>query len=118
MTLPAAEAITAGAPVRLDTSNARWTNGNGGSAAEARIWGVATRTVVAGEACTAVRGCHLDGYDLSALAYDQVVYASNTDGRIGDVAGTVTVVMGRVVPAPATTLGTALDKILEVGRPS
>jgi hypothetical protein len=116
--LPAAEAITAGAGVRLDTTNGRWTNSNASTAAEARTWGVAMRTVVAGENLTAVRNCILDGYDLSALAYDQAVFVSNTDGRLADAAGTVSAIAGRVVPGPATTLGTAYDKVLELGKVS
>lgn len=114
MTLPAAEAIAAGAPVRLDTANGRWTNANGSGAAEARVWGLATRTVIAGEALTAIRDGVMDGFDLSALAYDAAVYLSDTDGRIDTVAGTVSVVVGRVIPGTSTPLGTAYDKILSV----
>lgn len=114
MTLPAAEAITAGAPVRLDTTNGKWTNANGSSAAEARVWGIATRTVVAGEALTAVRNGVMDGWDLSGLAYDATVYLSDTDGRLDTAAGTVSTVIGRVIPATSPTLGTAYDKVLGV----
>ena len=114
MTLPAAEAIVAGAPVRLDTATGKFTNANGSSAAEARIWGIATRTVVAGEALTAIRNGVMDGWDLSGLAYDAPVYVSDTDGRLDTAAGTVSTVVGRVVPGTATTLGTAYDKLLSV----
>jgi hypothetical protein len=114
MTLPAAEAIVAGAPVRLDTSTGKWTNANGSSAGEARIWGIATRTVVANQALTAIRDGVFDGYDLSGLAYDAAVYLSDTDGRLDTAAGTVSVVVGRVIPATAVTLGTAYDKVLSV----
>lgn len=117
-TLPAAEAITAGAPVRLDTTNGRFTNANGSTAPEARWWGIAMRTVAAGESVTAVRGCLLDGLDLATPAYDAPIYISDTDGRLGDTVGTVSTIVGRVVPGTATTTGTAYDKILEVGRPA
>lgn len=113
-TYPAAEAITAGAPIRLDTANGRWTNANATSAAEARASHVATRTVIAGESLTGVRRCTLDGFNLDALAYDAAVYISNTDGRLADAAGTTSVVVGRVVPGFAVTLGTAADKLLDV----
>jgi hypothetical protein len=117
-TLPAAEAIVAGAPVRLDTTNGRWTNANGTVAGEARWWGIAMRTAVAGESVTAVRSCLLDGYDLATPAYDAPIYLSDTDGRLGDTPGTVaTAIVGKVVAGTATTLGTAYDKLLEVGRP-
>lgn len=114
MTGIAAEAITAGAPIRLDTSNGRFTNANGTSAAEARIMFIAMRTVAAGEAVTGVRNCTLEGYTLDSLAYDAAVFLADTDGRLGDVAGTVSVIVGRVVPGNATTLGTAADKLLDV----
>ena len=114
MTLPTAEDITAGMAVRLDTTNGKWTKANGTSTAEARAWGVATRTVKSGLPLTAIRKGVMDGFDLSALDYDAPVYLSDTDGRLSTVAGTTSVVMGRVIPATSTTLGTAYDKILQI----
>jgi hypothetical protein len=114
MTLPAAEAITAGAPVRLDTSTGKFTNANGTTAPEARIWGIATRTVVAGEPLTAIRNGVMDRFDLSGMNYDATVYVSDTDGRLDTAAGTVSTVVGRVIPGTGTTLGTAYDKMLSV----
>lgn len=113
-TYPAAEAIAAGAPIRVDTSNGRWTNANGTTAPEARATHIAVRTVAAGEALTGVRRCTVDGLVLDALAYDAAVFVSNTDGRLSDVAGTVSVTVGRVVPGFAVTLGVAADKLLDV----
>jgi hypothetical protein len=113
-TYPAAEAITAGAGIRLDTTTGRWTNGNGTTAPEARVTHIATRTVSGGEALTGVRRCTIDGLVLDALAYDAPVYVSDTDGRLADATGTVTALVGRVVPGFAVTLGTAADKLLDV----
>ena len=114
MTLPAAEAVTAGQAVRLDTSNGKFTLSKATGAAEARIYGLATRTVVAGEALTAIRKGVMDGYALSGLDYDAPIYLSDTDGTLADGVGTVTVEVGRVIPGTATTLGTAYDKMLFV----
>lgn len=114
MTLPTAEDISAGMGVRLDTTSGKWTKANGSSAAEARAWGVATRTAKSGMALTAIRKGVMDGWDLSAMAYDDPVYLSDTDGRLSTVAGTTSVVMGRVIPATSTSLGTAFDKLLSV----
>lgn len=111
-TLPAAEAIVAGAPVRMDTTAGTWTNANGTSAAEARVWGIATKTVPAGMPVMAVRRGFLSGFTLGA--YDSAVYLSDTDGRLDTAAGTVSVVIGRVISATGNTLGSALDKILHV----
>jgi hypothetical protein len=110
----AAEAIEAGAPVRLDTSSGKLTNANGTTAPEARIFGIALKSVPAGMAVTVMLRGILDGYALAALAYDAPVYLSDTDGRLGDGAGTVSTIVGRVVPGHATTLGTAADKLLFV----
>jgi hypothetical protein len=112
-TAPAAEAIVAGAPVRLDTTTGSFTNANGSSAGEARVYGIATHTVVAGVALTAVRKGVMDGYVLTG-AYDSAVYLSDTDGTLGTTAGTVSTVVGRVIGGHATTLGTAADKLLFV----
>jgi predicted RecA/RadA family phage recombinase len=114
MTLPAAEAIVAGAAVRMDVSSGKFTNANGTLAAEARIYGVALKTVAAGEPVTAIRKGVMDGHALSGMAYDAAVYLSDTDGTLADAAGTVSTVVGRVIPGTATTLGTAFDKLLMV----
>jgi hypothetical protein len=113
-TLPAAEAITAGAPVRIDVTTGKFTNANATTAAEARIYGIATRTVAAGAAVTAIRKGVMDGWAMTAMAYDAAVYLNDTDGRIGTAAGTVSTVIGRVLPGTSTTLGTVFDKILSV----
>lgn len=115
MTLPAAETIVPGAPVRIDTATGRFTNANGASAGEARVWGIATgkKNVVAGMSVTVIRRGVLDGYNFSQ-AYDAAIYLSDTDGTLADTAGTVSTVVGRVIPATATTLGTAYDKLLSV----
>jgi hypothetical protein len=113
LTLPAAEAIVAGAPVRIDTTSATFTNSNGTTAPEARTWGIATVSAAANEPVTAVRRGVLDGFTFTQ-AYDAAIYVSDTDGRLGDAAGTVSVVAGRVIPGWAQRLGTAADKLLSV----
>ncbi len=115
MTLPAAEVITAGQAVRIDTTTGRFTLANGTTTVENRIYGVATQGAsAAGIAITAVRRGVLDGWNLTQ-AYDATIYLSDTDGALGDTAGTVNTVVGRVIPATSTTLGTAYDKLLHVG---
>ena len=114
MTLPAAEAITAGNAVRLDTSTGKFTKANGSSTTENRIYGIATKTVAAGMPVTAIRKGVMDGIDISGMAYDAVVYLSDTDGTLGTTAGTQSTVVGRVIPGTGVTTGTALDKLLFV----
>lgn len=112
MTLPATETILAGAPVRIHTDG-KWTNANGTSTTENRVWGIATDSVIAGEALTAVKRGVLDGYTFSQ-AFDAIIYLSDTDGTLGDTAGTVSTIVGRVIPGTATILGATYDKLLSV----
>jgi hypothetical protein len=110
-TLVATETIAAGAPVRIHTDG-KWTNANGTTTTENRIWGIATKSVIAGEALTAIRRGTMDGFTFTQ-AYDAIIYLSDTDGRLGDVAGTVSTIVGRVVPGTAV-VGTTYDKLLSV----
>lgn len=112
--LIASEAIEAGAPVRLVTTTGKAANGNATSAAEARIVGVALMSVAAGEAVEVLMYGEMDGFVLTDQDYDEAIYLSDTDATLADAAGTVEVIIGRVVPALATTLGTAADKLLRV----
>lgn len=116
MTLPAAEAIEAGAPVRIDTSTGKFTNANGTTAAEARVYGIAVKSVAAGMPVTAIRRGVLDGFDLSSQAYDLAIYLHDTDGTLSDGTGdsTVDVAIGRVIPAHSQSVGSVLDKLLLV----
>lgn len=111
LTLPAVEDIVAGEAVRLDTASGKFTGSNATAAGEARVYGIALRTVKAGEPVTALRKGVVDGFNITQ-AYDAAVYLNDADGVIGDAAGTVSTVIGRVVPGALTTLGTALDKLL------
>jgi hypothetical protein len=66
----------------------------------------------AGITITAVRKGVVDlGDALDALAFNAVVYASDTDGTLGDAAGTVSKVVGEVIPAFGATTA---DKLLRV----
>lgn len=114
MTLPAAEAITAGNVVRLDASAGTFTKANASTAAEGRVYGLATKTVVAGQAVTAIRRGVLDGYAITGLAFDADVFVSDTDGALDTAAGTLNIKAGRVIPVTGAPIGTAFDKLLLV----
>ena len=101
---PASEAISAGQPVRLDTTSGQYTPANGTTAAEARIAGIALTTAIAGATVSVLRNGLLDvGSALSALSYDAAVYLSDTDGTLGTAAGTVSVAVGGVGPGFGAT---------------
>lgn len=112
LTLPTAETIAPGDAVRLDTTTGKFTKANGSSSGEARAWGVAVSNRAG--VVTAVADGVIEGFDLAALAYDADVYLSDTDGKLDTAAGTVSKIVGRVIPATGVTLGTAYDKLLEV----
>jgi hypothetical protein len=114
-TIPGTESISAGQAVRLDTTNGKLTKSKATTTAEARTFGIASRTPEAtGLGVTIIRHGILDGFDLSALDYDAPVYLSDTDGALSSTAGTVERIVGRVIPGWAVPLGTAADKLLLV----
>ena len=115
MTIPAAEDITPGQPVRLDTSSGKFTSANGTTAAEARVYGIAvgTHVIKAGMPVTAVAKGVLDGFTFTQ-AWDAPIYLSDTDATLADAAGTVSTIVGRIVPGTAELLGNALAKLLRV----
>jgi hypothetical protein len=112
LTLVAAEAIEAGAPVRFNGTTGTFANGNGSDMTEGKVYGIATRSVAAGEAVTAIRRGILDGWDLSGLNYWATVYLSDTDARITGVAGTKAVTVGYVGAGTSEVVGTAPSKLL------
>ncbi len=112
-TARALEAILAGATVRFDVTTGSWMNGNATDATEGNIYGIATKSVAAGEYMTAVRRGLLDGFTITQN-FNAPIYVSDTDGRIADAVGTVTIKVGRVVPANSQSLGVTADKLLLV----
>ncbi len=109
---PMAEAITAGQYVRYNTTSGKIELGNATSAAEARAGGIATTGGIAGQTATAVRKGILDlGNALGDLTYDDDVYLSDVDGTLADGAGSVSLIVGTVVPGYAHTTP---DKLLRV----
>jgi hypothetical protein len=109
----AAEQITPGMPVRLDTATGLISKAKATDAAEARVLGIAvgTHIVIAGLPITVIRKGVLDGWTVTQ-DWDAPLYLADTDGTIADAAGTVSTVIGRVVPGHSELLGGALAKLL------
>lgn len=91
------------------------TPANGSSAGEAGFEGIATvESDRVGQAITVLREGIVDvGEALAALAIGAPVYLSDTDGTLADTAGTVSVVVGRVVPGWGSLTA---DKLLLVRK--
>lgn len=111
--------ITAGAPCYIVGASGKVAHSDANQTPLDVVWGISTKTVLAGEAVTLVRRGEMSGWDLTALAYGAPVYLSDTVGRLADAAGGTNVTVGHVVPVFATTLGTAPDKavLIELTTP-
>lgn len=106
-------AIDAGVAVKCNLTSGLVDKANATTSALARCVGIAvTSTSRQPNAPTIVRKGILDvGEALAALNYGVEVYLSDTDGRLADAAGTVSKVVGTVVPGYGSTTP---DKLLRV----
>ncbi len=90
------------------------TGGDGSAAGTARVMGIALNAAGVGQAVSVILQGHIEGFALSGVAYDAPVYLSdNNSGILGDAAGTVSVVVGRVMPLSDKSL----SKVLYVNPP-
>lgn len=94
----AAAAITAGTPFYINATTGKATAADASAAGTAGVRGIATTSVGAGSPVTGLRKGGLYGFDLSGEDYDAAIYLSDTAGKLADAAGTVSVVVGRVLP--------------------
>lgn len=92
----AVEAITAGQPV-YQTSAGKAGIADANAAGKQQFRGIALKDTAAGKACPVLQSGYLSGFALSGVAYDGIVYLSDTAGSLADAAGTMTVNCGRVL---------------------
>jgi hypothetical protein len=111
-TLQAGLDLTAGWAVQESTTG-KWQLATGATAALARNAYVVTRTVKSGLSVTAVREGRLDGFDVSAMAFNDPIYLSDT-GTLSTTAGTVSTVIGFVEAATANPITAAADKVVRL----
>lgn len=116
MTLPAAAATLAGNTVYVD-SNGKFAVGDGDDSGKNDIYGIATRSVAAGEPVTAVRRGVLTGWTWSSTAYWTKVLAADTAGEITVTSsesngGSADIVIGRVIPIWDHLIGGTPEKAL------
>ncbi len=115
LTLQASVDVTAGQAVYAD-ANGQWALADAsvvGTSALVQIY-VALKTVKALQAVTAVRVGEIDGVNVDALAYGAPIYLSDTAGALSSTPGTIVVILGWVLAAPA---GAAVDKIIHLSAP-
>ena len=109
---PAVEAIAEGQRCRFDASTGKIALGNGTTAAEIAMGGIAVHAAAIGEAVTIINQGVVDvGAALNALSFGDPIYVSDTDGTFGGAAtdSTVDTIVGRVVPGWD---GTTAQKLL------
>ena len=114
-TAQCAEDIAPRSPVRFDPATGKFTLANATTAAEAGLYGISTNVVnvKAGGTITAIKRGLMDGFAFTQ-SYGAAVFLSDTDGRLGDAAGTVPVKIGTIVSAWAQPIGAAADKLLSI----
>lgn len=92
----AGETITAGQAVYFNSSG-KIIKSNAGASGTAKFAGIALNSASAGQAVSVLVRGHVKGFTLSG-AYGSKAYLSDTAGALADAAGTVSVVVGSVVP--------------------
>lgn len=115
LTTQLAETCAQGDVVRLDTTNGTFTGANGTTTGEADApLYILLEGGIAGEYRTGVSRGKIAGFNVSALNFGASVFLSDTDKTLADVAGTVSTVVGQVIPATGNA-AQPFDKIIEVG---
>lgn len=117
MTLPAGAALLAGNVVYIDANGAFDKADGDGAALIAIPYGVATRSVAAGEPVTAIRRGVLTGWTWSTTPYWTNVLAADTAGEITVTSSesntsSTDVIIGRVIPIWNHLIGGTPEKAL------
>lgn len=99
--------LSAGDAIIVDPTTGNFALASASVAGTNKCKGLVASNVKAGYGVTALFNGEMDGFNLSALAYGQDVFLSNTAGAIGDVAGTTSVKVGTVIKVND-------DKVLKV----
>lgn len=104
----AAEAITAGQAVyQLTTGKVGVADAN--AAGKEQVRGIALKTVGAGQAVSVLKQGVVDGFSLTSLNADAILYLSDNAGALADTASvTKTVRVGRVIRMSDANLTKAL----------
>lgn len=93
----AAVSIEAGQGLYL-TSSGTYGLADANAANRQQIRGVALEAAGAGQAISMLEEGLVYGYTITGMAYDDLVYVSDTAGALSTTVGTLTVQCGRIVP--------------------
>lgn len=103
------ETVTAGQVLNIDTDGTMGLADANGSGNELQPRYIALEGGAAGAVIPAMKRGWLEGYTVSSLNGDALLYLSNTAGALADAAGGTTAVCGRVVMLPNGTKVTYVD---------
>lgn len=106
-----AEAMTQGQASYLVATTGKYGIADANAAGKQQFRGIVLESGGAGQGVGLLKRGAVWGYDLSGLNYDAPVYLSDTAGALADAAGTMSVIVGRVMPL--TDAGT-LTKVLYI----
>lgn len=94
----ASTAVTAGQPVYQVTASGKYAAADGSAAGTAQVRGLALKDAAANETFPMLIRGVVAGFTLTAQTFDDRVYLSDTNtGILADSAGTVSIVVGRVI---------------------
>ena len=118
----AGSTITKGQPVAMDTDGSvdPADASAGGGYLYQQVVGIALNGGGAGQAIDVVSVGEIYGFTVSGMDSGDIVYVSDTVGRLSTVAGTVTVIVGRISPLTdkAITEVIRLDILFGVAKAS
>lgn len=97
MDVTLAAAVTKGQALYL-TSTGKYGVADANDSGKEQVRGIALAAGAAGETIPMLKRGPVYGFTIAGLAYDAPAYLSNTAGALADAAGTLTVVVGRVIP--------------------
>jgi len=104
-------------PVRQVPANGNIARAKADVAANARVYGLATRKTPSKSPNTVIRIGVVGGYDLTNVPFDAPVYMDN-DGDLSTDVGAVPVLIGRVIALKSNPFGTAKHKAIAVICPA
>lgn len=118
-TFVSGEAITAGAPVYMNTSTGRIYNSDANGSGTRQCLGIASESALtSGVAVTVIMQGFMSGWNFGSATFGSAVFVSDTVGAIADAAGTASIYVGEILPINGTTLGTTADRALFVNPSS
>lgn len=92
-----AETVGRGQPAYQVASTGKFGLADANASGKQQFRGIFLAPGASGQSVSLLKEGRVEGWDLSSLNYDALVYLSDTVGEFSDSAGTMSVIVGRVV---------------------